>query len=87
MGIRLFFGHLALVTQIIIFTVVHELTGFIEGGNPMDQPTSAIFGIHFHSGLIPALVVAITTLIFWCFYDLKPTKVAEIQQKLKAMNL
>jgi hypothetical protein len=45
----------------IIFTVVHELTGFIEASEI--QPATAILGIKLHSGLIMVIAAMVFSFI------------------------
>jgi Na+/melibiose symporter-like transporter len=84
-GIRFFMTNLSRVLMSIIFTVVHELTGFIEASET--QPATAIFGIKLHSGFIPAMFMLIGVLIFWKYYDITPKKAQQIKEKLKQLNL
>jgi Na+/melibiose symporter-like transporter len=84
-GFRFFFGRLAMVIQAITLAVVHELTGFSEGAAVQSQ--TAVFGIALHTGIIPAIFMAIGTLIFWKFYDITPEKSAKIKAQLKEMGL
>ncbi len=84
-GFRFFFGRLAMVIQAVTLAVVHELTGFAEGA--ATQPQTAVFGIALHTGIIPAIFMAIGTLIFWKFYDITPEKSAKIRAKLSELGL
>lgn len=84
-GVRFFVTNLSRVLMSIIFTVVHELTGFIEASEI--QPASAILGIKLHSGFIPAMFMLAGVLIFWKYYDITPDKAHQIKEKLKGLNL
>ena len=84
-GFRFFFGRLAMVIQAITLAIVYELTGFAEGAPTQSQ--TAIFGIALHIGIIPAIFMAIGTLVFWKFYDITPEKSAEIKVKLNELGL
>jgi GPH family glycoside/pentoside/hexuronide:cation symporter len=84
-GFRFFFGRLAMVVQALTFAIIHELTGFVEGA--ASQSPSAVFGISLHTGLIPAIFMAIGTLIFWKFYDITPSKAKTIKAQLAKMGL
>lgn len=64
---------------------MHELTGFAEGA--ATQPPTAVFGIALHTGIIPAIFMAIGTLVFWKFYDITPEKSAEIKARLKELGI
>jgi Na+/melibiose symporter-like transporter len=86
-GIQQFFGRLGLLFQAVTFTIVHLLTGFNEGAGLESQPSSAIWGIHVHFALIPAIVMGIATLIFWAFYKLTPEKVTANQEKVIELGL
>jgi len=84
-GIFMFFNRVAIIVQVVIFATVHTLTGFEEGADT--QSAQAQWGIQLHLGIIPAIVLLIGTIIFWKFYDLTPSKIEEIQSKLKQMEL
>jgi GPH family glycoside/pentoside/hexuronide:cation symporter len=86
-GFQQFFGRMGLFFQVIIFTIVHELTGFKERAPLAVQPPSAILGIQIHFALIPAIVMLIGTLIFWKFYKLTPDVVTQNQLKVKELGL
>ncbi|MHA1915434.1 MAG: MFS transporter [Promethearchaeota archaeon] len=86
-GFLQFFGRLAILIQALSFALVHTATGFLEGQPLSSQPSSAIWGIHIHFGLIPALAMLIATVIFWRFYDLTPDKVILNQEKIIELNL
>jgi len=53
-GISAFLSRFARAAQIAIFTVVHILTGFVEGA-PTQSPAAQI-GIRLHMSLIPAFL-------------------------------
>jgi GPH family glycoside/pentoside/hexuronide:cation symporter len=84
-GVMMFFNRLAIIVQVLIFAVVHTLTGFVEGANT--QSAQAQFGIQLHLGLIPMIVMSITILIFWKLYDLTPSKLEHVQSELKQIGL
>jgi Na+/melibiose symporter-like transporter len=73
--------------QAISFAFVHTITEFVEGGAVGAQPSSAIWGIHVHFALIPAIFMLIATLVFWKFYDLTPDKVKLNQERIIELNL
>lgn len=85
-GFQQFFGRIGIIIQALTFAVVHELTGFDEALG-LNQPESAIWGIHFHQALIPAIFVIIGALVFWKWYKITPEKVIENQLKIKEMGL
>ena len=84
-GFRFFFGRIAMVIQALTFAIVHELTGFVEGA-PI-QSSIANIGISLHTGLIPAIFMAIGTIVFWRLYDITPEKSAKIKAKLNELGL
>jgi len=86
-GFLQFFGRFAILVQAISFASVHTITGFVEGGTLIDQPSSAIWGIHVHFALIPVIFMLLATIIFWKFYVLTPDKVLLNQNKIIELNL
>ncbi len=84
-GILVFFLRFSLILQALIFTTVHVITGF----NPdlLAQPESAILGIRFHFGLIPAILFIASILFFYKFYDLTPEKTSRIKDQMKELKL
>ncbi len=85
-GFQQFFGRVGIIIQALTFAIVHELTGFDETLG-LNQPESAIWGIHFHQALIPAIFVIIGALVFWKWYKLTPEKVQANQEKIKEMGI
>ena len=85
-GFQQFFGRVGIILQALTFAVVHELTGFDEALG-LAQPESAIWGIHLHQALIPAIFVIIGALVFWKWYKLTPDRVRENQEKIKEMGI
>jgi Na+/melibiose symporter-like transporter len=86
-GFLQFFGRLAILVQAMSFATVHTVTGFKEGQPLAAQLGSAIWGVHVHFALIPAIFMLIATIIFWKFYDLTPDKVKLNQEKIIELNL
>jgi GPH family glycoside/pentoside/hexuronide:cation symporter len=84
-GFYIFINRLAIVFQAIIFAVVHELTGFVEGAET--QSESAIWGIRLTMSVIPVFFLLVGTLIFWKVYDITPEKANIIKARLKELNL
>ncbi|MBD3253724.1 MAG: MFS transporter [Candidatus Lokiarchaeota archaeon] len=85
-GIRTFFMRLSYISQAIIFTIVHVLTGF----NPIpgaEQSPLALFGIRLHSSIIPMIILIVGGLVFWKLCDLRPDKVKNIKEKLVALKI
>jgi GPH family glycoside/pentoside/hexuronide:cation symporter len=86
LGIRTFFMRLSYISQAIIFTTIHIVTGFNpKPGAP--QSDSAIWGIRVHTALIPIIIILVGGLVFWKYCDLTPEKVKDIRLKLKELNL
>ena len=85
MGVRTFFGRIAIMLQAVIFALVHIFTGF-EPGSATQSPT-AIFGLRLQMGLIPAIIMIIGLIIFWKLYDLTPEKKQIIRKKLEELNI
>ncbi|MBD3197323.1 MAG: MFS transporter, partial [Candidatus Lokiarchaeota archaeon] len=79
-SIVMFFNRLAIIIQVIIFAIVHSLTGFVEGAETQSLP--AQIGIRLHFGLIPMIFLIIGTIIFWKYYTLNPERVSEVQKEL-----
>jgi len=86
-GVQNFIARLALVVQAVSFTVIHTLTGFVEGAALASQPAEAIIGIRIHFGLIPAILMIMATYVFWKYYTLTPDKVKENSTKIIQMKL
>ena len=85
MGVRTFFGRIAIMLQAIIFALVHIFTGFTPGS--ATQSPTAIFGLRLQMGLIPAVIMIIGILVFWKLYDITPEKKEITRKKLKELNL
>ena len=93
-GYQAFFIRLAAATIAITIAVVHVLTGFVEGASSLaaltaqsPTPELALFGIRIHTAIVPAILIFITTIIFWKLYDLTPDKVEENRAKLKELGI
>ena len=86
-GFLQFFGRLAILVQALSFASVHTITGFVEGQPLAAQPSSAIWGVHIHFALIPAVLMLIAAIVFWKFYDLTPDKVKLNQDRIIELNL
>ncbi|MBN2051269.1 MAG: MFS transporter [Spirochaetales bacterium] len=84
------FGH---SFQAATFAVVHRLTGFVEGAKSQadlasktDDLGKALWGIKIHTALVPAILVAICTILFWRYYNLTPEKIRKNREKMKEMS-
>jgi len=86
-GFQTFVSRAALVAQALSFSIVHTITGFIEGGDLIDQPTSAVLGVQIHFALLPMIFMFISTIVLWKFFKLTPDKVKENKAKLKEIGL
>lgn len=91
-GFQTFVSRAALVIQALTFSIVHTLTNFAPGtGNPGDplppQSPEAIFGIQIHFALIPAILMAIATILLWRWFTITPDKVKEYKEKIAEMGL
>jgi GPH family glycoside/pentoside/hexuronide:cation symporter len=75
-GIVTFFIRLAIAAQVIIFFLVHTLSGYDP--NATIQSTSALLGLRIQLGLIPMIIMLISSAIFWKFYDLTPDKLEKM---------
>ncbi|MHA1803171.1 MAG: MFS transporter [Promethearchaeota archaeon] len=84
-GLRRFFGNLAKVTQAFYFSLVHDLTGFVEGADT--QPPLAQTGILLLFGIIPAITMAVGFIIFLIFYDITPEKAKMIREKIMELKV
>ena len=67
-GVSSFFSRLSRGVQVGIFAIVHILTGLIPGQS--NQTFLVQIGIRLHMSVIPAIVLAICTFIFWKKYPL-----------------
>ncbi|MBY8979153.1 MAG: MFS transporter [Candidatus Lokiarchaeota archaeon] len=86
-GFQTFVSRAALVAQALSFSIVHTITGFIEGGDLIDQPTSAVLGVQIHFALLPMVFMFIATIVIWRFFKLTPDRVKENKEKLKEIGL
>ena len=85
MGVRTFFGRIAIIIQALTFAIIHISTGF-EPGSPTQSPL-AILGLRFQVALVPMILILIEILLFWKLYDITPEKKVEIRKKLAELNL
>lgn len=84
-SVNFFESNLARVVQAGILTVVHEVTGFVEGA--ATQPESALLGIRLHMGIIPAIFFVFGLIIFIKYYYITPEKSKEIKEKLIELGI
>ncbi|MBY8987289.1 MAG: MFS transporter [Candidatus Lokiarchaeota archaeon] len=83
-GVQAFFSRLSRAVQITTFAIVHILTGFIEGQTT--QTELAKLGIRLHMSVIPAIILAICTFIYWKYYPITPQIWMENKKKLKELG-
>ena len=84
-GFLQFFGRLGILFQALSFSLIHIVTGFVEGSST--QGALAVFGIKLHFSVIPTIVMLIGALIFWKFYKLTPDKIKEHQERVIELKL
>ena len=77
-----------------IIALVHTYTGFPSGVSSLAElmatsptPQLALFGIRIHAGIVPAVVVLISTIIYGFLYNLTPDKVMENKKILEEKGL
>ncbi len=85
MGVRTFFGRIAIALQAVIFGVVHILTGFTPA-SPI-QSDFAVFGIRLQMAIIPGIIMAIGLITFWKLYDLTDEKKKMIRERLAELKI
>ena len=86
-GLTTFISRLTATLTVVIFALVHEVTGFVPGydtyeglAGAVDDINLVLWGIRLLMGVIPMCIILIATVIFWKFYPLTQ----EIVQKNKA---
>lgn len=94
LGYQSFMFKLGQTSIAAVIGLVHTMTGFVSGAPSLKElvaqsasPDLALFGIRIHSAIVPAIVILITSFIFWKLYDLTPEKVAENKRKLDEMGI
>ncbi|TFG28256.1 MAG: MFS transporter [Promethearchaeota archaeon] len=93
-GFQSFFVRLGGSTIVLAIAIVHVLTGFVEGAPSLSElkarsptPELALIGIRLQAAIIPAVILFITLMIFWKFYDLTPQKILLNKEKLKKLGI
>ena len=93
-GYQAFFIRLGNSTIAVTLAIVHVLTGFVGGAPSLKElkaksptPELALIGIRIHTAIVPAILILVTLIIFWKYYELTPDKVAANKAKLKEMGL
>ena len=87
LGFRAFFGRLSYAVQAVSFWAIHELTGLDTTTEGATQTSIALWGINFHTGLVPGILVLIGAIVFWRLNTLNKDKVAKIKTQLTEMDL
>ena len=85
MGIYTFFNRFALITQQLIFAVVHTLTGFDP--NLPNQTPLAIFGIRLHTAIIPMVLCLFGLIVFIKIYNLTPERTKRVKEQIIELGL
>jgi GPH family glycoside/pentoside/hexuronide:cation symporter len=83
-GVSAFFSRLSRGVQLGVFAIVHILTGFVEGQTA--QTELAKIGVRLHMSVIPAILLAICTFLYWKYYPITPEKYMETKIKLKEIG-
>ena len=83
-GVSSFFSRLSRAVQIGVFAIVHLATGFVEGQTV--QTELAKLGVRLHMSVIPAIILAICTFLYWKYYPITPEKYMENRMKLKELG-
>lgn len=71
MGVRTFFGRIAIIIQAITFALIHILTGFEPGS--ATQSATAVFGLRLQVSVVPMILMIIGILLFWRHHAAKKT--------------
>lgn len=85
MGVRTFFGRIAIIIQAITFALIHILTGFEPGS--ATQSATAVFGLRLQVAVVPMFLMLIGILLFWRLYDITPEKKEKIKAQLEELDL
>jgi hypothetical protein len=89
MGIYIFSGCLAIIILNFPIVLIHIITGFnavVQAGKRMQIPLAEI-GILITIDIIPIIGIAIVTLLFAIFYDIKGEKKVWLEEQLRAKDL
>ena len=92
-GTSAFLGRLAATLDELIIATVHTLTGFKPGYDTYEGLAGAvadielvIWGIRLLSGVIPAIIMFIGTLVFWKYHPLTQDVVLKNKQELEKLG-
>jgi Na+/melibiose symporter-like transporter len=82
----MFFFRVAFLVQGVVIMVVHIATAYNPDPNAVQTPL-AIWGIRVHTGLIPAILMIVISLIVYKWYDLTGERKESMLKELKAKGL
>ena len=92
-GVSTFLLRFINILQWIVIGVVHIATGFEEGYATYDDMAAVVpnmkpilFGIRLHSVIIPAIILAISTFIFWRKSGLTSERIDEIKVEIEKLG-
>lgn len=94
-GFQTFFIRFGEGLKVIIIGLVHIIVGFPEAVATLPELEAEVgasnlfivlLGVRIHAALIPAILVLVTTLIFWKWYDLTPDLVAQNRKQLQEIG-
>jgi len=84
-GVLGFLGRFGRFIQIGMFTFIHIITGFDPQSST--QTPLALFGLRLHMAILPAIIFAVVTLIWWKFWPLTTKRIEEVKAKLKELGI
>jgi Na+/melibiose symporter-like transporter len=92
-GLSTFISRLTATLTVVIFALVHEITGFKPGydtyeglAGAVDDIVLVLWGIRLLMGIIPMCIVIIATVIFWRLYPLTQDNVIKNKAKLEELG-
>jgi len=83
LGVREFIARLPRAIQVLMFALIHTLTGFDV--DPFNS--AAQIGIRLHMTIIPAFIFIVFVVIFWKYYPLTTEKLVKIKAELKELGI
>ncbi|MBD3254532.1 MAG: MFS transporter [Candidatus Lokiarchaeota archaeon] len=93
-GLTTFISRLTATLTVVLFALVHDLTGFVPGYDTYEGLASAVedinlvlWGIRLLMGVIPMIIVLTATIIFWKFYPLSQDVVKKNKIKLEELGI
>ncbi|TFG15873.1 MAG: MFS transporter [Promethearchaeota archaeon] len=92
-GLTTFISRLTATLTVLIFALVHDLTGFVPGHDTYESLAGAVkdinlvlWGIRLLMGIIPMCIVLVATIIFWKYYPLSQDIVKKNKAQLKELG-